>query len=228
MEIVRTDCLVIGAGLAGTAYALHAARAGLDVQLISKGGEYEANSDRAQGGIIYDTDGASGLLAQDIMEASAGTANPAAVDRLVRDGPLAVEELLMGQHPVDFDRNEDGGLEFTREGGHSARRIIHARDMTGHAILKSIAAQVNEAPRITRRPGSTAIDLLTLSHNAEGPENRYAPLTCFGAWVLLPDAEEPVAFMAKKTVLATGGLGQIYQHTTNGLSLIHISEPTRH
>ena len=216
MKIVRTDCLVIGAGLAGAAYALHAARAGLDVQLISKGGDYEANSDRAQGGIIYDTNGASGLLAKDIMEASAGSANPAAVDSLVREGPLAVEELLMGDYPVEFDRNDDGSLEFTREGGHSARRIIHSRDLTGHAILKSIARQVNEAPGITRRAGATAIDLLTLSHNAEGPENRYAPLTCFGAYVLLPDREEPVAFVARKTVLATGGLGQIYQHTTNG------------
>lgn len=215
MDVIRTDCLVIGAGLAGVAYALHATRAGLDVALISKGGEYDANSDRAQGGIIYDTCGVSGLLANDIMEASAGTANPAAIKQLVDDGPLAVEELLMGDHPVDFDRDQDGELEYTREGGHSARRIIHARDLTGHAILKSVARQVSENPGITRYGGAIAVDLLTLSHSAEGAANRYAPLTCFGAWILLEGAEEPVAFVAKKTILATGGLGQIYQHTTN-------------
>jgi L-aspartate oxidase len=215
MDRYRTDCLVIGAGLAGAAYALVAARAGLKVALVSRGNDFDANSDRAQGGIIYDTAGADGLLAQDILEASAGSANPAAVNHLVEHGPAAVEELLMGAHPVEFDREPDGNLQFTREGGHSARRIIHARDMTGHAILKSVFQQVAEEPNITRYTGATAVDLLTLSHNAEGAAYRYAPLTCFGAWILLPDAAEPVAFIAKKTILATGGLGQIYQHSTN-------------
>ena len=215
MKTLQTDCLVIGAGLAGAAYALNAARAGLKVALVSRGGDFDANSDRAQGGIIYDPAGSQGSLAQDIMEASAGTANPAAVEHLVRHGPQTVEELLMAKHPVDFDREPDGSLQFTREGGHSERRIIHARDMTGHAILKSIFRQVAEEENITRHSGAVAVDLLTLSHNAEGAANRYAPLTCFGAWILLPDADEPVAFLAKKTILATGGLGQIYQHTTN-------------
>jgi L-aspartate oxidase len=215
MDSYRTDCLVIGAGLAGAAYALVAARAGLKVALVSRGSDFDANSDRAQGGIIYDTAGAEGLLARDILEASAGSANPAAVNHLVEHGPGAVEELLMGAHPVEFDRDPDGSLQFTREGGHSARRIIHARDMTGHAILKSVSQQVAEEPNITRITGATAVDLLTLSHNAEGAAYRYAPLTCFGAWILLPDAAEPVAFTAKKTILATGGLGQIYQHSTN-------------
>jgi len=215
MKAVRTDCLVIGSGLAGVAYALHAARAGLDVVLLSKGGEHDTNSDMAQGGIIFDTAKSAGSLAADIMEASAGTANPAAVDNLVEHGPLAVEELLMAAYPVDFDRDEADLLEFTREGGHSERRIIHARDLTGHEILRSVSQQAAEESRITRCTGAIALDLLTLSHNAEGAENRYAPLTCFGAWVLLPDADEPVPFIAKKTILATGGLGQIYQHTTN-------------
>ena len=215
METIRTDCLVIGAGLAGAAYALNAARAGLNVALVSRGSDFDANSDRAQGGIIYDKAGADGSLNQDILEASASTANPAAVSHLVEHGPGAVEELLMGGYPVEFDRNPDGSLQFTREGGHSERRIIHARDMTGHAILKSVSRQVAEESNISRYTGATAVDLLTLSHNAEGAAARYAPLTCFGAWILLPGAEEPVAFIAKKTILATGGLGQIYQHTTN-------------
>jgi L-aspartate oxidase len=215
MEIIRTDCLVIGAGLAGAAYALHAERAGLDVQLLSLGGSNDANSDWAQGGIIYDTDPGSGLLASDIMEASDDTANPAAVARLVAEGPDAVRELLIEGLQVDFDRHADGSLEFTREGGHSARRIIHARDLTGHAILSSVAGRVNSTPGITRREGDVAIDLLTLSHNTDSAADRYAPLTCFGAFVLPADSSEPVAIVARKTILATGGLGHIFQHSTN-------------
>lgn len=215
MKIIRTDCLVIGAGLAGAAYALHAARAGLDVQLLSKGGALDANSDWAQGGIIYDTDSESGLLTGDIMEASDDSANPAAVAQLVNEGPEAVRELLIDDLGVAFDRHEDGSLEFTREGGHSARRIIHAKDLTGHAILSSVADRVAATPRVTRHEGAVAIDLLTLSHNSDDPEDRYAPLTCFGAFVLPAGVSEPVAIVARKTILATGGLGQVYQHSTN-------------
>jgi len=215
MEITHTDCLVIGAGLAGTAYALHAEKAGLDVQLLSLGGPNDANSDWAQGGIIYDTDTGSGLLAKDIMEASDGTANPAAVAQLVAEGPAAVRELLIDDLGVGFDRQPDGDLEFTREGGHSARRIIHARDLTGHAILTAVANRVNETPRICRQQGAVAIDLLTLSHNSDNAQERYAPLTCFGAFVLPAGSTEPVAIVARKTVLATGGIGQIFQHSTN-------------
>src|SRR5210317_2301680 len=120
MKIIRSDCLVIGAGLAGAAYALHAARSGLEVQLLSLGGPNDANSDWAQGGIIYDVETGSGLLTEDIMEASDGTANPSAVRQLVDEGPTAVRELLIDDLGVDFDREADGSLEFTREGGHSA------------------------------------------------------------------------------------------------------------
>lgn len=215
MDIIRTDCLVIGAGLAGSAYALQAARAGLTVQLLSMGGPWDANSGQAQGGIIYDKAVGSDLLASDIMEASGGTANPAAVAQLVKEGPAAVRDLLIEELEVGFDRNEDGSLELTREGGHSARRIIHAKDLTGQAILAAVAACVDSTPSITRQTGSIAIDLLTLSHNTDTPEDRYAPLTCFGAYVFQKGSAEPIAIVARKTVLATGGLGQIFQHSTN-------------
>jgi L-aspartate oxidase len=215
MKTIRTDCLVLGTGLAGSAYAWHLSRAGHAVELLSLADPLVANSDWAQGGIIYDTTPDPQALATDILAASDGLANPAAIAQLVDEGPAAVKELLLDELGVGFDRQPDGALHYTREGGHRERRIIHAKDTTGHAILAALAARVGALPGVTRRSGFVAIDLLTLSHNAADPRDRYEPLTCFGAYALDTATGEVVAFVAKKTVLATGGLGGIYLHSTN-------------
>lgn len=215
MQTIRTDCLVIGAGLAGSVYALQAAKQGLAVDLLSLAEPLAANSNWAQGGIIYDTTPDPEELARDIFEASDRTANPEAVQHLVHEGPRAVRELLLDELQIGFDRAPSGELDFTREGGHSGRRIIHAKDATGHAILATVAQRVDQTPGITRRAGWVAIDLLTLSHNSDGLADRYQPLTCFGAYVLDTHTGETVALVAKKTILATGGLGQIFLHSTN-------------
>jgi L-aspartate oxidase len=215
MKTIHTDCLVLGAGLAGSAYAWHAARAGFKVELLSLGGPLRANSDWAQGGIIYDTTPDPASLAKDIMDASDGTANPAAIEQLVQEGPDAVKELLLDELNVDFDRDAAGRLDLAREGGHTERRIIHAKDATGHAILAALARRVDETRGITRRSGYAAIDLATLSHSSSDARDRYEPLTCFGCYALEVATGEVVAFVAKKTILATGGLGGIFLHTTN-------------
>ncbi|MDB6167764.1 MAG: nadB, partial [Verrucomicrobia bacterium] len=215
MKIIHTDCLVLGAGLAGSAYAWHAAKAGFKVELLSLGAPLRANSDWAQGGIIYDTTPDPAGLARDIMEASDGTANVAAIDQLVQEGAAAVKELLLDELHVPFDRDAAGQLALAREGGHAERRIIHAKDATGHAILDALARRVDETPGITRRQDFAAIDLATLSHSSGDARDRYQPLTCFGCYALDVTANQVVAFVAKKTVLATGGLGGIFLHTTN-------------
>ncbi|WP_069961339.1 L-aspartate oxidase [Lacunisphaera limnophila] len=215
MKTIHTDCLVLGAGLAGSAYALHAARAGRTVELLSLAEPLQANSDWAQGGIIYDTAPDPHSLREDIMEASDGTANPAAINQLAEEGPAAVKELLLDDLNIGFDRGTAGELELAREGGHHERRIIHTKDTTGHSILSAIATKVDATPGITRRSGFVAVDLLTLSHNSTNPQDRYEPLTCFGCYALDTATGEVVAFVARKTVLATGGLGGIFQHTTN-------------
>ena len=215
MEVIATDCLVIGAGLAGSAYALHAAQAGFRVELLSLGAPLESNSDWAQGGIIYDPAADPHPLAQDIMEASDHTSNPAAVEQMVREGPGALKELLLDDLRVDFDRDAAGELELAREGGHGVRRIIHAKDRTGHAILTAVAGRVDASPGLTRRSGYVALELLTLSRNSSDPRDRFQPLTCFGCYALESGAGRIVAFTAKKTILATGGLGGIFLHHTN-------------
>ncbi len=215
MQIYRTDCLVIGAGLAGSAYALRAAKAGLSCELLSLSDPLRANSDWAQGGIIYDTSPDPAALARDIIEAGDHMSNPAAVEQLVREGPAVVRQMLIEEAGVAFDRDSSGKLDFTREGGHAERRIIHSKDATGHAILSAVAGRVDSARLITRRTGWVAIDLLTLSHNSSNPADKYHPLTCFGAYVLDTATGRVAAIVAKKTVLACGGLGQIFQHSTN-------------
>ncbi len=215
MRVLRTDCLVIGAGLAGSAYALRAAKAGLSCELLSLAEPLRANSDWAQGGIIYDTSPDPAALASDILEAGDHMSNPAAVEQLVREGPHIVRELLIEELGVAFDGDGNGGLDFAREGGHGERRIIHAKDATGHAILTAAAQRVDRTRGITRRAGWVAIDLLTLSHNSASPTDKYEPLTCFGAYVLDTASGEIAAIVARKTVLACGGLGKIFLHSTN-------------
>jgi L-aspartate oxidase len=215
MDVYRTDCLVIGAGLAGSAYALRASEHGLSCELLSLSDPLQANSDWAQGGIIYDTTSDPAALTRDILEAGAQMSNLAAVEQLVREGPAIVKQLLIDDLGIDFDRDLSGRLDFTLEGGHGERRIIHSRDATGHAILSSVARRVDLTPLITRRAGWVAIDLLTLSHSSADSADKYHPLTCFGAYILDTKSGRVAAVVAKKTVLACGGLGQIYLHTTN-------------
>jgi L-aspartate oxidase len=215
MQTLRTDCLVIGAGLAGSAYALNCAKSGLSSELLSLSDPLRANSDWAQGGIIYDTNPDPEALTRDILEAGDHMCNPRAVEQLVREGPRIVKQMLIDDLGVKFDRDASGSLDFTREGGHGERRIIHTRDATGHAILSAVVKRVDSTPLITRRAGWVAIDLLTLSHNSSGAADKYHPLTCFGAYVLDTSTGATVAIVAKKTVLACGGLGQVFLHTTN-------------
>lgn len=206
---------MIGAGLAGSAYALQAAKLGLATELLSLAEPLKANSDWAQGGIVYDTSTDSASLERDIFEAGDFMSNPAAVQQLVQEGPRAVKDLLIDELGIGFDRDGAGGLDFTREGGHGTRRIIHAKDATGHAILSAVARRVDNVGAISRRAGWVAIDLLTLSHNSSVPADKYQPLTCYGAYVLDTLTGETLAVVAKKTVLACGGLGQIFLLTTN-------------
>ena len=214
---METQVLVIGAGISGCAAALSAARAGAEVLLIARSGDpFDSNTGQAQGGIVtYGHDDSPELLAKDIYEAGAGLCNPDAVDHLVHHAPPLLQRLLVSELGVDFDRSSNGDLDVTEEGAHSVARILHAEDRTGRAIIKKIYAAVKKEPRITLRTGLSAIDLLSPSRHGANRLDIYRPDTCVGVYALDQEAGKVLTIRARETILATGGLGQLYLHTTN-------------
>ncbi|WP_428048631.1 L-aspartate oxidase [Candidatus Avelusimicrobium caledoniensis] len=215
MKVIHTDCLVVGAGLAGCVYAHQAAKKGLHTLVLCCGEMARTNSDLAQGGIVYEPNLQLDDLLQDVRMATAGLCNERAVRELSVAGCKAVEEIFLNDLDVNFDRDEHHALRFTREGAHRKNRIIYSKDTTGHALLSALQASVRKNPLITVQENCAAIDLLTFSHSSTDIMDRYEPLTVFGAYVLDNQTGEVFAVTAKKTILATGGVGQIYRHTTN-------------
>jgi L-aspartate oxidase len=216
-ENTKAEILVIGCGIAGATAALAAADAGAQVTVITNTDDpSEGNTEYAQGGIIYKCEGDSPeSLTHDIMEAGAGRSYLPAVKFLAEKGPPLVQKLLIRKYKVPFDHNNSGSLDFAMEGVHSCPRIIHAADRSGHAIMTSLSIALKNHPRITIMTETTAVDLLTLSHHSRAPLDIYQPLTCVGVYAFLQKERRVVSILAGETILATGGLGQIYLHTTN-------------
>jgi L-aspartate oxidase len=216
---MKTDVLIIGSGLAGCAAALAAAKRGAAVTVVTKNvSPEEGNTFYAQGGIIYRGVGDSPeTLSKDIIEAGAGLCLPEAVELLSREGPRLCKELLVDELRVPFDEVEDeeGEFHLTAEAAHSVPRILHHRDLTGQAIERAVIRALGEHRNVTVLTNMTAIDLLTLSHHSLTPQDIYWPPTCVGAYVLNQSSGEVVPILAKETIVATGGLGAIFLHTTN-------------
>ena len=204
-DTLQTSVLVIGCGIAGGVTALRLADAGAAVTVVTRARQpRESNTFYAQGGIIYRGDNDSPqLLSEDVLRAGAGRSDPGNVTILAEDGPTLVNEVLLKRIGVHFDRNGGGDLSLAREGGHTLPRIIHAADATGKAIAVALINTLQRHPNITLLTGHTALDLLMA-----GP-------VCLGAYLLNQDTGQTLRCMAGQTVLATGGLGQIFKRTTN-------------
>ncbi len=213
----KTEILVIGSGLAGSLTAIFAADLGRKVTILTKTDSLLSGNTRyAQGGIIYKgiTD-TPDKLHDDIMEAGAGHCDENAVRQLCEMGPRLVKEYLIDKYSVDFDRNDKNELDLTAEAAHSEARIIHSRDETGKSIQEAVVHAVANHPNITVLTEHTVVDLLTLSHHSCNSLDIYKKPACFGAIVLNNETGRVFPVFASKTVLATGGLGQIYVHTSN-------------
>jgi len=210
--------LVIGTGIAGLTTALTLAGAGIRVLLVTKAADpRDCNTFWAQGGIIYEGENDStASLVGDIVRAGAGISNEEAVDFLATHGPRVVKELLLDEIHVPFSISEEGELDLTQEGAHSIPRIIHAGDATGRAIEVSLLNRVKTEPNITLATEVTAIDLLTTHHHPANIQVRYRLANeCAGAYLLDNRTNDVYTIFADYTVLATGGVGQIYLHSTN-------------
>ncbi len=211
----RFDFLVIGSGVAGLSFALKAAEHGT-VAVVTKKNSAESNTNYAQGGIAAVMDPADDVEAhvQDTLIAGAGLCDEEVVRVVATEGPERVRELMA--FGADFDTNADGTLHLGREGGHSARRIVHTADMTGREIEATLLGAVRDHPRIQVLEHHFAVNLLT-EHQLGTDVAKPAPggLHCFGAYVLDTRSGQVETYLARATLLAAGGAGQVYLHTTN-------------
>ena len=213
----RYDFLVIGGGIAGMSFALKAASKG-SVALVCKTTLNEANTFFAQGGVAsvtnLEVDDFDKHI-HDTMVAGDWLSDPMAVEKVVKNAPSQIKELI--EWGVDFDKKEDGSFDLHREGGHSEFRILHHADNTGAEIQESLTRKVRENPNIHIFENHFALEIITQHHLGKIVTRRTPDITCYGAYVLDEATGKVEKFLAKVTVMATGGVGAVYTTTTNPL-----------
>ncbi|MDR2339521.1 MAG: L-aspartate oxidase [Deltaproteobacteria bacterium] len=207
--ICKSDYLVIGSGIAGLSFARKVAPYG-SVNVVAKKLACDTNTNLAQGGIaaVMGTDDTLEEHVQDTLASGQGLCHEDAVRIVVGAGPAMIEELQGLGVPFTAQVDHPDLPELGREGGHSHRRIIHAKDMTGQAVQKVLAENCLANPAISMHELHLALDLLT-------ERDKDGSLRVIGAWVLDRDQGVLKAFLAKTVVLATGGSGKVYLYTTN-------------
>ena len=209
------DFLILGSGIAGLSFALKVAPHGR-VAIVTKKDRAESNTNYAQGGIasVTSKEDSFELHVRDTLAAGAGLCNEGVVRTIVEEGPARIHELIeLGMKFSEREApSENGGkeLDLGREGGHSKRRILHAKDVTGREIERALLAAVAAQPNIEIFENHIAIDLITSQKLGYVGENR-----CLGAYVFDKKANRVWTFAAPVTLLATGGCGKVYLYTTN-------------
>lgn len=222
------DFLVIGSGLAGMSFALKVADKG-KVAILCKNKLEEANTNLAQGGIASVTNTAADNFEkhiQDTLIAGDGLCNEAVVRKVVEDAPREIKQLV--DWGVDFDKDESGHFDLHREGGHSEFRILHHKDSTGAEVQHTLMKRIQQHPNIDVFEEFYAIEIITQHHLGQLVKHTTPDIECYGAYVLEPKKHTVHTFLSKVTLMATGGIGQIYQTTTNpsiatgdGISMVY-------
>lgn len=215
--VYKYDFLVIGSGIAGMSFALKVADKG-KVALICKSGLEEANTYFAQGGVASVTN----LLQdnfekhiEDTMIAGDWLSDRAAVEKVVREAPDQINELI--HWGVKFDKDEKGNFDLHREGGHSEHRILHHKDKTGAEIQDSLIEAVKQHSNIEVYENHFAIEILTQHHLGVTVTRHTQDIECYGAYIMDLNSGRINTFLSKVTLMATGGIGAVYMTTTNPL-----------
>lgn len=217
MADIETDVLIIGCGIAGLTAAIKLGEKKLKVLVITREEKFsECNTYWAQGGIIYPRENLE-MLIEDIYNAGSKTSNLETIELMARTSGKIVEEILLGKVNVSFSRNKNSELEFTKEAAHSLPRIIYQGDYTGRVIQEGLLSYLRDTdrfPTVTLLSSHTAIDLITPAHHGVNIDQRYEHRVV-GAYVLDQKNEQIKKIIARKVVLATGGVGAIYLHHSN-------------
>ncbi|MEW6218585.1 MAG: L-aspartate oxidase [Thermodesulfobacteriota bacterium] len=214
--IHETDVLVIGSGVAGLSFALKVARFAR-VTIVTKKDRVTSATNLAQGGVaaVLSREDSFALHVQDTLAAGAGLCHEDAVRMVVERGPACIRELMDIGVAFSVRDDEPDRLDLGREGGHSARRIVHARDLTGQEIERALVRATGEHPNITVLEDRLAVDLLIGSRAGVQPDDGRFGDVCLGAYVLDRLGGGIATYLARVTVLCTGGSGKVYLYTTN-------------
>ena len=210
----RTDFLVLGSGIAGLSFALKASKFG-KVSVVTKAKLEDTNTRYAQGGIaaVFSKPDNFEKHINDTLIAGAGCCDEAVVRMVVSEAPDRIKDLI--ELGVAFDKKEDDTYDLAREGGHSEYRILHHKDRTGEAIQKTLMERVRKDSNIEIYEHHFAIELLTQHHLGDIVKRNYPNIKCFGAYVADFVNQKVITFLSKVTIVATGGIGNVYLTTTN-------------
>ncbi len=210
----KVDFLVIGSGIAGLSYALKVAEAG-QVLIVTKSKADETATKYAQGGIaavMYTPDTYEKHI-EDTLIAGDFLSDEKIVRMTISESTERVKELI--DWGTNFDKNEDGEFNLGKEGGHSEPRVLHHKDSTGLEIERALLEKADKHPNIEVWENHFTIDIITQHHLGEIVRTGSKDILCFGAYVLDPSKGEVHTVLAKTTMLATGGIGNLYLSTTN-------------
>lgn len=215
---MQTDFLVVGSGIAGLTYALKVANRFPDRQVLvmTKAAADETNTKYAQGGVAVVNDLEKDSFEkhiEDTLVAGDGLCNRQVVEIVVKEGPDRVREII--EWGARFDKEKDGDYKLGKEGGHSEYRIIHHKDITGWEMERALLEAVDRQPNIRVIKHCFVIDIITQHHLGYLITKSSPDIECFGVYALNLETNQVEKILAKTTLLATGGNGQVYRTTTN-------------